>query len=106
MAEKEFNLLDESRIRVMLSDCAIREVSLFEALTRAHGFSVLAGELPTQDMAILRLLLAVLHTIFSRSDEKGLPYPIEDEDDALERWRALWALRRFPEEPVRAYLEI
>ena len=105
MAEKEFNLLDEPWIRVMLPDCVIREVSLLEALTQAHGFSALAGELPTQDMAILRVLLAMLHTIFSRLDENGQPYLIKDADDALERWRALWALRRFPEEPIRAYLE-
>lgn len=105
MAEKEFNLLDEPWIRVMLPDCAVREVSLLEALTQAHAFSALAGELPTQDMAILRVLLAVLHTVFSRTDADGRPRPVEDKDDALERWQALWALRRFPEEPVRAYLE-
>lgn len=105
MAEKEFNLLDEPWIRVMLPDCAVREVSLLEALTRAHAFSALAGELPTQDMAILRVLLAVLHTAFSRTDADGRTHLIEDKDDALGRWQALWALRRFPEEPVRAYLE-
>ena len=105
MAEKEFNLLDEPWIRVMLPDCAVREVSLLEALTQAHAFSALAGELPTQDMAILRVLLAVLHTVFSRTDADGRPRPVEDKDDALGRWQALWALRRFPEEPVRAYLE-
>ena len=105
MAEKEFNLLDEPWIRVMLPDCTIREVSLLEALTQAHAFSALAGELATQDMAILRVLLAVLHTVFSRTDADGEPYPIENEDDALGRWQALWSLRRLPEEPIRAYLE-
>lgn len=105
MAEKEFNLLDEPWIRVMLPDCAVREVSLLEALTQAHAFSALAGELPTQDMAILRVLLAVLHAVFSRTDADGRPRPVEDKDDALGRWQAVWALRRFPEEPVRAYLE-
>lgn len=105
MAEKEFNLLDEPWIRVMLPDCAVREVSLLEALTQAHAFSALAGELPTQDMAILRVLLAVLHTVFFRTDADGRPRPVEDKDDALGRWQAVWALRRFPEEPVRAYLE-
>ena len=105
MAEKEFNLLDEPWIRVMLPDCAVREVSLLEALTQAHAFSALAGELATQDMAILRVLLAVLHTVFSRTDADGRTHPIEDKDDALGRWQTLWALRRFPEEPVRAYLE-
>lgn len=66
MIEKAFNLLDEPWIRVMMADCTIQEVSLTQALTHAHTFTALAGELPTQDVAILRLLLAVLHTVFSR----------------------------------------
>ena len=61
MEEKAFNLLDEPWIRVMLPDCTVREVSLTEALTQAHTFTALAGEMPTQDVAVLRLLLAVLH---------------------------------------------
>ena len=105
MEEKAFNLLDEPWIRVMLPNCTVREVSLTEALTQAHTFSVLAGELPTQDIAILRLLLAVLHTVFSRVDETGEQHPIQDEDDALDRWEALWNAGRFPEKAIRDYLE-
>lgn len=75
MDEKAFNLLDEPWVRVMLPDCTVREVSLTEALTRAHTFSGLAGEMPTQDVAALRLLSA-----------------------------ALWQAKQFPSEPLRAYL--
>lgn len=104
MDEKAFNLLDEPWIRVMLPDCTVREVSLTEALTQAHTFSGLAGEMPTQDVAVLRLLLAVLHTVFSRVDETGREHPIREADDALDRWAALWQARQFPVEPLRAYL--
>ena len=71
MKEIEFNLLDEPWIRVLLPDYQVKEVSLTEALLKAHTYVDLAGELPTQDVAVLRLLLAVLLTIFLREDEKG-----------------------------------
>ena len=105
MEEKAFNLLDERWIRVMTPDCAVREVSLKEALTQAHTFSALAGELPTQDMALLRILLVVLHAVFYRVDETGQPRALEDIDDALDRWDALWNLGYFPEKAICDYLE-
>lgn len=105
MIEKAFNLLEEPWIRVMMADCTIQEVSLTQALTQAHTFSALAGELPTQDVAILRLLLAVLHTVFSRVDETGAEHPLQDADDALDRWEALWQAQQFPAEVIHAYLD-
>lgn len=76
MSEKEFNLLDEPWIRVRLPDCSVQEVSLCDALMNAQNYVDLAGETPPQDVAVLRLLLAVLHTVFSRVDETGAPAPI------------------------------
>ena len=105
MTKKTFNLLNEPWIRVMTPDCAVREVSLTEALIQAHTFSDLAGELPTQDIAILRLLLAVLHSVFSEVDENGESHPLEKKGDAYRRWGALWERGRFPEEPILAYLK-
>ena len=104
MKEKEFNLLDEPWIRVMTDDCSVKDVSLTDALLHAHEYVELAGELPTQDMAILRLLLAVLYTVFSQFDETGQPYPLEEPDDAYDRWENLWRLKKFPEQPICEYL--
>lgn len=101
----EFNLLDEKWICVVGEDCRSKQVSLTMALVNAHTYADLGGELPTQDVAILRLLLAVLHTVFSRVDENGVEHPLENEDEALDRWQALWQLGRFPEAPIRDYLE-
>ena len=67
----EFNLLDEPWIRVLKKDCSEQEVSITEALIHAHEYLDLSGDMPEQDMAVLRLLLAVLHTVFSRVDENG-----------------------------------
>lgn len=105
MKEIEFNLLTEPWIRVRLRDNTVREVSLTEALVSAQDYVDLAGEMPTQNAAVLRLLLAVLFTVFSRVNAKGKPQPLAQSDDALERWSELWQLGHFPEEPVRDYLE-
>ena len=66
MNETEFNLLDEPWIRVMDDNCQIKEVSLTDALLNAHKYKTLKGEMPTQDIVILRLMLAIVHTVFSR----------------------------------------
>ena len=105
MKEKEFNLLDEPWIRVLLPDYTVQEVSLPDVLLHAHEYLDLAGEMPAQDAAMLRLLLAVLHTVFSRVDEDGEPAPFEDPEDAVGRWDVLWGMGRFPEAPIRGYLD-
>ncbi len=101
----EFNLLDEDWIRVLCSDYTIKEVSLMDALIHAQSYRDLAGELKTQDVAVLRLMLAVLHTVFSRVNVEGVSDPIEDEETAVERWAELWTNKQFPEEAIRNYLE-
>ena len=105
MKQIEYNLLEERWVRVRGQDYTVQEVSLPDALLHAHEYRDLAGELPTQDAAMLRLLLAVLHTVFSRVDENGTPAPFEETDDALTRWEELYKLGHFPEAPIRAYLE-
>lgn len=105
MPEKEFNLIDEPWVRVMRQNGEIEEVSLCDALLRAHEFADLAGETQTQNIAVLRLLLAVLHTVFTRVDENGEDAPLEDEDDAFDRWDALWENGSFPEKPIVDYLK-
>ena len=92
MQEIEFNLLTEPWVRVRLPDNTVQEVSLTDALVHAQEYMDLAGEMPTQDAAMLRLLLAVLFTVFSRVNEVGEPEPLEDEETALERWGALWTI--------------
>ena len=93
--ECEFNLLDEPWIKVMKRDGTIDEVSLITVFEQEHLYTDLAGELATQNVAVLRLLLAVLHTVFSRVDEHGEDAPIEETDHALDRWGALWNMKSF-----------
>ena len=105
METMEFNLLQEPWVRVRTQDGTIRTVSLTDALLHAHAYVDLAGEMPTQDAAMLRLLLAVLHTVFSCVDGNGVPAPFEETEDALLRWSELWQLGHFPEQPIRDYLD-
>ena len=84
MKEIEFNLLDEKWILARKSDCTVDELSLTDALLKAHEYVELAGELPTQNVSILRLMLAVLHTVFSRYSPQGEPSPLYDSDDAVD----------------------
>ncbi|WP_329886939.1 type I-E CRISPR-associated protein Cse1/CasA [Pseudoramibacter faecis] len=121
-----FNLLDEPWIAVMPADGGRAEtVSLLTLFREAHRYQRLAGEMVTQDFAVLRLLLAVLTTVFTRFDVDGESYPFVelderdrqtndvDEDDLEEdeyeetmaaTWETLWRRGRFPE-IVTAYLE-
>lgn len=107
MQEKEFNLLDVPWIRVIQPDCSVKEVSLTDALVNAHTYCDLRGELATQDIAVQRLLLAVLHTVFERVDADGNPSPPLSKlsrKDIKNRWKTLWDLGHFPAEPIQTYL--
>lgn len=104
MKKIEFNLLDEPWIRVLCPDCTVKEVSLTDALLQAHNYTDLAGELPTQDAAVLRLLLAVLHAVFGRVDANGQPVELKNTTSAVRQWKSLWQPGRLPEAPIRNYL--
>jgi CRISPR system Cascade subunit CasA len=104
VGEKEFNLLDEPWILVLNEEGKTEELSLLTVFERAHKLTGLAGELPTQDVAILRLLLAVLYAVFSRVDANGKDAPLEWANDALLRWKSLWELGEFPSDEIGSYL--
>lgn len=104
MTEKEFNLLHEPWIRVMRPDATVDELTLPQVLTRAHEYRSLAGEMPTQDVAMLRLLLSVLHAVFSKVDCNGVSAQLRRPVDALLRWKTLWERGSIPVEPIEAYV--
>lgn len=111
-----FNLLEENWIAVMTDNKGtVKEVSLIDLFQNAHKYLGLAGDMPTQDFAVLRVLLAVLHTVFSRFDAEGKPYPYIDldekyrqleevdeddygdyEEDLMSTWETLWHKGEFP----------
>ena len=103
--ERAFNLIDEPWICVRTADCRVQEVSLRDALLQAHQYRELAGETKAQDFAVLRLLLAVLYTTFSRYGLTG-----EDISFAQNRklpkvqWKSMWQSGYIPTAPIERYL--
>ncbi|GMG62196.1 type I-E CRISPR-associated protein Cse1/CasA [Tetragenococcus halophilus] len=122
----KFNLIDEPWVPVMTNDKGeTQEVSLAEIFQNAQQYKALAGDSPTQDFEVLRVLLAILHTVFSRFDAEGNAYnyfeideqlrqitvideddnDIEDYADALhDTWVELWEKKQCPS-IVEEYLE-
>lgn len=104
MDDKKFNLLEEPWVCVMQENGEVKELSLIDALIHAHQYRGLSGELPTQDVAVLRLLLAVLQTVVYRYDADGNEDELVETEDAYERWEEIWNEGKLPEKPIREYL--
>jgi CRISPR system Cascade subunit CasA len=97
----EFNLLDEKWLLVLEPNGEKEELSLLELFQSAHEYAGLAGELPTQDVAILRLLLAIMHAaLVPRKAVSESP-----EDDMLDLWEEIWKSGKLPYEKISEYLE-
>lgn len=88
-----FNLVTEPWIRIRRRG-AVENVSLRECFATADKIDSLAGELPSQDVAVLRLLLAVLAGAVA-----------EDADDPVERWESLWNAPQLPMGAIDRYLD-
>ena len=91
----KFNLLEEPWIPVLKvapGGKEEKEIGLLGALLNAHTITRIETPSPLEEAALHRLLLAVLH--------RALMGP-KDKWEALEWWEE----GRFPEDPIRAYLE-
>lgn len=108
-----FNLLDEPWISVIVDEKGHNKlVSITDLFKHASEYKALAGDMKTQDFALLRILLAVIHTVFSRYDIRGNSREFDsDEDDkedfneeTMEIWREVWISKKFPD-AVFKYLE-
>lgn len=71
-----YNLLDEPWIAVLNEkNGEKREISMLEFFRNAGEYRSLAGEMETQNFAVMRFLLAVIQTVFSRFDLQGNVLP-------------------------------
>lgn len=114
MTEKNFNLVTDPWIKVIDLQGKEQLVSLLEVFENAQSYRQLAGEMKAQDLSILRFLLAILTTVYSRVNAAGEPYEwlkLDDnfqvvdvnqddfdedgEDDLLETWSTLWKRHKF-----------
>ena len=89
-----FNLVDEPWIRVLDAHGDTRMLNLEEVFAQAHQIKRLDGELPTQDFAMLRMLLAIGYRTLNI-----------DPDNPLRSWAALYRTGAFDMAPIRHYLD-
>lgn len=115
-----FNLLDEPWISVLMKESGMKkEVSMLEFFQEAGSYQSFVGEMETQNFAVMRFLLAVVQTVFSRFDYQGNVLPgillderwcqtapidsddmdvLDDYSDAAEEcWDQLYSSGKFPD---------
>ena len=105
-----FNLLDEPWIRVTRLDGAPDEVSLLSLFREAADIAGIHGEIASQDMAVLRLLLAICHRAMDGPEDLDVweeywqtPGSLgRDAVDHLERHRERFDLR----DPERPFFQV
>lgn len=112
MTKQAFNLLEEPWIRTMRPDGSTATVNLLELFEHAHEFKDLDGETPTQNIAVLRFLLAILHAVYGKRSEgyrsvyDGEPLPPKTTEDYAMRWFALWDKKAFEAPVIAEYLTV
>lgn len=89
-----FNLWDEPWIRVRDAAGTVSEVSLTQVFGDSARYQTLAGDLGSQDVAILRLLLAII----MRSIDADA-----SDDELIDQWGQWWTTRTLPTDDVYAY---
>lgn len=81
---ESYNLITEPWIKVLDGKTNSEHmVSIKELLQNASDYRQLAGEMHAQDLAILRLLVAILTTVYTRVDQTGQKYDWVTLDDKM-----------------------
>lgn len=120
MDKKSFNLVTEPWIQVLDKDGNPKEVSVLDVFENAASYQRLAGDMASQDLVILRLLVAILTTVYSRVDVNGKNYEwltldekmhikeADEEDyeydDLVNTWQLLYKNEKFSKS-VAQYLK-
>jgi CRISPR system Cascade subunit CasA len=92
-----FNLLDEPWVKVRMISGEVVELSLLEVFESASQIRTLAGEIPTQDIAILRLLEAVILGATK-------PDRLRSDDEDVDLWEGWWRSGRLPMAEIYSYV--
>lgn len=113
MVNQSFNLTTDPWIKVIQTDTGQeKSVSLIEFFKHVQDYCQLGGEMRSQDLAIMRFLLAILTTVYSRFGADDRPYPwvtvdpdtmqvteIEDDEEIgdylLDTWNTLYQMGHF-----------
>lgn len=104
--QRQFNLVDQPWLQVIDNHNQEQKVSLKELLVNASQYRQLAGEMRSQDLAILRFLLAILTTVYSRVNAQNNRYEwlkkdgsidqdLFNEEDLFKTWQDLYEAGQF-----------
>lgn len=108
LPRKVFDLLREPWVRVMRLDGRQDCLSLRQVFAQAHLLRGLSGEMDAQDIAMIRLLLAILYAVFVPLDVQGREDHLGDadgEEAAFERWGSLYRQGAFPMQVMDGYFD-
>lgn len=105
LKEQEYNLLKEPWLRVMYSNGEEKSVNLIDVFKDAHIISGISGEMASQDVAILRFLLAITYRVVENETIDGVKRKIFDATEAYNRWQEYWKRGSFSYEAFEEYLE-
>jgi len=105
MMEKVFNLLDEKWILATDINGKAGAYSLREVFANAHEIKQLSGEIATQDVAVTRLLLAIMHCIYTRTSAYKDARENMQKKKARLIWKNLYEQGKFNHIEFDSYLE-
>ncbi|MFJ3958232.1 type I-E CRISPR-associated protein Cse1/CasA [Arthrobacter sp. NPDC090010] len=91
----QFNLVRDPWVSCLMTDGVVKELSLTEVFRQSAFIRRLAGELPTQDYAVLRVLLAIVYSSMPRINAGG----------AVSAWKELWLDHSKLTDSVLGYLD-
>lgn len=101
MEEKSFNLVTNSWLQVIDKDGQEATISLDQLFANAGTYRQLGGEMKSQDLAILRFLLSILTTVYSRYDFAGQPYEWLETDEPTMQVRSIDGSKNQIEDSLR-----
>ncbi|MEL5959398.1 type I-E CRISPR-associated protein Cse1/CasA [Streptomyces sp. CLV115] len=85
-----FDLVSRPWLPVQRDDGTTDELSLTDVFAQAHTLRRLVGDLPTQEFALLRLLLAILYDAFDEAKDGKSKGGKSGAVEVLEDWEELW----------------
>lgn len=93
----KFNLVHDPWIKVLDMGNAVMEVSLSDLFRNATSYRRFAGESEPQDIAVMRVCLAVMYAALAQG--------VDDQQAAEDLWESIWSVRQFPHRELLAYLD-
>ncbi len=101
-ARVAFSIATDPWIPVIYLDGSRGELSIVDVFDRAADIRRIQGDVPMQELPIVRLLLAILYRANSPSAADG---GVLGKKDVLDLWHSLWIAGKFDMDDIRRYLD-